>query len=92
MDVLLDHLPCRQGQQLAVVITLRLPLASLCEPLALAAVEYGVAALDAGADKKAACPDLHRALLVVALESDGLLGILGCRVAHAQGPATKFGG
>ena len=75
VDVLADHLPCRQGKQLAIDVTLRSPVTTLGEPRARAAVEDGAAAFDARADKEAKYAELVRArrceLIVVALETGG---------------------
>ena len=70
-----DHLPCRQGKQLAIDVTLRSPVTVQGEPRARAAAEDGAAAFDARADKEAKYAELVRArrceLVVVALETGG---------------------
>ena len=61
IDVLADHLPCRQGRQLAIDVTVRSPLTAFGEPRPRAAAEDGAVAGDARADKVAKCPELVQA-------------------------------
>ena len=75
LEVLASGLPCRAGAQLAIDVTLRSPLTASGQPHARAAVDDGIVANSARADKVAKYPELVASrrceLIVLAIETSG---------------------